>query len=66
MEMGGIMRKIKYFIIIMLIILISPIIPYENEIQDGVTKLEHKSIIEWVWTRYQSIQKAELEKVKVP
>jgi len=50
------MSKLIYAIIITLLIGLIPIIPYEEEIQHGVTIIEHKSIAEWTYTRYTDVQ----------
>ena len=45
-----------YIIIGIILLLFVPIIPYENEIQDGVTVIENRSVAEWVWENYQITQ----------
>ena len=45
-----------YIIIGIILLLFVPIIPYENEIQDGVTVIENRSVAEWVWKNYQTVQ----------
>jgi hypothetical protein len=52
----------KYILIVIILLLFTPIIPYENEINDGVTVIENRSVAEWVWKRYQEV-KATKEKV---
>jgi len=52
----------KYVFIGILILLFTPIIPYENEIRHGVTIVENRSVAEWVWKRYQKVQSRQLER----
>jgi len=48
----------KYILIVIVLLLFIPIIPYENEINSGVTVVENKSVAEWVWERYNEVQTA--------
>ena len=51
------MNKMLWVIIVALLIAFTPIIPYENEIQKGVTAVEHRSIFEFLKERYEKTQK---------
>ena len=53
----------KYILIVILLLLFLPVIPYEYEIQDGVTTVENRSIASWVWERYQKVQAQEEVKI---
>ena len=45
-----------YILIVIIILLFVPIIPYENQIADGVTVVENKAVAEWVFERYVEVQ----------
>ncbi len=47
------MKNFIYFIIIVVILSVVPIIPYENTRQSGVTTIESKTVLSWVWEKYQ-------------
>lgn len=46
------MKKIFYFIIIIIILSFVPTIPIENKVNDSVTTIEYKSVAEWAWEIY--------------
>ena len=46
----------KYILIVILLFLFLPVIPYEHEIQDGVTAVENRSVAEWIVERYNEVQ----------
>ena len=47
-----IVKKIFYFLIIIIFLSFIPTIPIENEISQGVTTIEYKSVAEWAWEMY--------------
>jgi hypothetical protein len=51
------MKKMLWVIIVALLVAFTPIIPYENEIQEGVTTIEHKSLFGFLKERYEKTQK---------
>jgi len=51
------MKKMLWIIIVALLVTFTPIIPYENEVQDGVIVVEHESIFEFLKERYEKTQK---------
>lgn len=42
-----------YIIIAIILLLFIPVIPYENEITEGITIVENRSVAEWIWENYQ-------------
>ena len=50
------MKNVIYGIIIALLFWLLPIIPYESNMGNGTTVLEHKSIVEWAIERYDTVQ----------
>ena len=58
------MKNFIYAIIIVIILGTIPIIPYEVELRHGVTVIENKTVLSWVWEHYQYTQEQN-EKVKV-
>jgi hypothetical protein len=52
------MKKIMWFIIVILLILFIPVIPYDNEVQDGVTRVEYSTIFSVIKERYEKSQNA--------
>ena len=51
------MKKLLWIFIILTFILFVPLIPHENEMQEGVTRVEYRSLFETVKERYEKIQK---------
>ena len=49
-----------YIIIAIILLLFVPVIPYENEITEGITIVENKSVAEWVWENYQITEEVEI------
>lgn len=43
------MKKLKYFLLIILIVLFVPIVPYENEISNGVTIVGNRAVIYYLY-----------------
>jgi hypothetical protein len=52
----------KYILIGIILVLFVPIIPYEKEVQHGVTVVENKAVAQWLVERYVEIQ-SQKEKV---
>ncbi len=50
------MKKLLWIIIIALLVTFTPVITYENELQNGVVVIEHRSIFEVVKERYEKVQ----------
>lgn len=50
------MRKFTWFVIILLAVLFFPIIPYENEIQQGVVQIEYRNVFGFLKERYEKVQ----------
>jgi hypothetical protein len=46
------MKKLIYAIIIAILLLLVPVIPYDKELQNGVVVIEHKTVIEWLMENY--------------
>ena len=51
------MKNLIYVIIIAILIGTVPMIPYERELKHGVTVIENKTLLSWVWEHYQYTQK---------
>ena len=58
------MKNLIYAIIIVILIGTVPIIPYEKELYHGVTIIENKTVLSWVWEHYQYTQEQN-EQVRV-
>ena len=54
-----------YILIAIIISLFIPIIPYENQIADGVTVVENKAVAQWVFERYVEVQSQKEQHVTV-
>jgi len=50
------MKNLIYAIIIAILIGTVPMIPYERELTHGVTVVENKTLLSWVWEHYQYTQ----------
>ena len=59
------MRKLIYVVIVAFLIGLTPVIPFEEEIQHGVTAVGHKSIAVWAYKKYQEVNHVEMEESTV-
>ena len=50
------MKNFIYAIIIAILLGMIPIIPYEKELNNGVTIIENKTVLSWIWEHYQYTQ----------
>jgi uncharacterized membrane protein len=57
------MKKLMWFIIVILLVLFIPVIPYDNEVQDGVTRVEYNTIFSVIKDRYEKEQAKKMEVV---
>jgi hypothetical protein len=55
------MKKLFWWILGIVIILLIPAIPYEKESQDGVVEVGQKSIAIYLFDRYKEVQKQNIE-----
>jgi len=53
--------KTIYIVIPIIVLSIMPLIPADRQIEDGVTLVDHKSFIRWVYDRYQTVQQNQIE-----
>jgi len=49
--------KLLWFVIVLLIVIFTPTLPYEREMQSGVVRIEYRSLFEAVKERYEKVQK---------
>ncbi len=49
-------RNWKWWLIGIILILFIPVIPYEEEIKDGVIEVRNKSIAVYLFERYEKVQ----------
>jgi len=54
-------KKLIYIIFVILLLGIIPIIPNDVVIGDGITLVQHQSIANWVYERYQTVQSESAE-----
>jgi len=52
------MGKLVLWIIVFLMLVVVPIIPYEHEMQDGVTAIDNKTVVEYLYEQYQQAQES--------
>lgn len=50
------MGKLVFWIIVILMLALVPIIPYEHELQDGVTTIENKTVTTYIYEQYKQTQ----------
>ena len=50
------MKNFIYAIIIIILLATLPVIPYEKELSHGITIIESKTVVSWVWEHYQYTQ----------
>ena len=55
-------RNWIWWLIGICLILLMPIIPYEQEMQDGVVEIKNQSISSYLYERYKTVQKQTEEK----
>lgn len=54
-------RNWIWWLIGILLVLLVPIIPYEEEIEDGVTEVNHKCVAVYLFERYEKVQLQNVE-----
>lgn len=47
-----IMKKLIYAIIIVILLLCVPVIPYDKQLKSGAVTIEHKTIAKWLMENY--------------
>ena len=60
------MKKLIYIIFIILLLGIVPIIPNDVLLEDGVTLVQHQSMANWIYERYQTVQAESTEVIPNP
>lgn len=51
------MKKLFWILIILAVVLFIPLVPYEDQVQEGVTRVEYRSLFQFVKERYEKVQK---------
>jgi hypothetical protein len=51
------MKKLIYAIIIAILLLFAPTIPYDNQLKSGAVVIEHKTVAKWLMDEYLGVQK---------
>jgi len=50
--------KLLLWVILIVVLIFAPVVPHEREIQHGTTVIEAKSIVVYLYDRYQQVQEA--------